>query len=233
MKILVLTNYGMGLYKFRKELLETLCKSNNVVVALPDSEYTESLKNIGCEFIQFEFDRRGINPISDFKQIIRYKKLIKNIKPDVVLTYTIKPNVYGGIACRLTKTPYIVNVTGLGTSIENGGVLGTISRMLYKVGLKKASCVFFQNKDNCAFFEKNKLFFGNAHVIPGSGVNLNYHIPYDYPSEDNGIKFVFIGRIMRDKGIEELLEAMKSIHKKFPYTSLDIIGGCDENYEDI
>lgn len=233
MKILVLSNFGMGLYKFRKELLAVLCRDNEVYVALPDGEYTAKLKEIGCQYVSFEFNRRGINPISDFKQILNYRKLIKKIRPDVVLTYTIKPNVYGGIACRLTKTPYIVNVTGLGTSIENGGLLSFVSTTLYKVGLKKAHCVFFQNKENYKLFIEKNIYKGNARVIPGSGVNLEYHPYKEYPKDDSKIKFLFIGRIMRDKGINELLEAMKCIHLQYPNTSLDILGGCDEDYADL
>ena len=233
MKILVLTNFGMGLYKFRRELLEVLCGNNEVYVALPDGEYTEKLKEIGCRYVPFEFNRRGINPIADFKQILDYRKLIKKVRPDVVLTYTIKPNVYGGIACRLTKTPYIVNVTGLGTSIENGGLLSFISTTLYRVGLKKANCVFFQNKENYDLFVERKIYKGTARVIPGSGVNLEYHTYKEYPDDASYIKFLFIGRIMRDKGVNELLQAMKDIHMLYPNASLDILGGCDEDYADL
>ncbi len=233
MKILVLSNYAMGLYKFRKELIEELCKDNEVCIALPDGEFVLELKELGCKFIQFEFNRRGMNPVSDLKQIKRYVSVINDVKPDVVLSYTIKPNVYGGIACQLTKTPYIANVTGLGTSIENGGFLGFISTTLYKIGLKKAKCVFFQNKNNKELFENRKIVKGKTRLIPGSGVNLSNHIIEEYPAENDDIKFLFVGRIMKDKGINELLEAFETIHNKYPNTSLDIVGGCDEDYEDI
>lgn len=233
MKILVLSNFAMGLYKFRKELLETLCVNNKVYVALPDGEFVSELKEIGCEFIQFEFNRRGINPFDDLNQISRYKKLIKTLKPDVVLTYTIKPNVYGGIACQITKTPYIANVTGLGTSIENGGLLGFVSTTLYKIGLKKANCVFFQNRNNKALFENKNIVASNTRLIPGSGVNLSNHCLEEYPTDENGIRFLFIGRIMKDKGINELLDAFELIHKKYANISLDIVGGCDEDYDSI
>lgn len=233
MRILVLSNFALGLYKFRKELLEILCKENDVYIALPDGEFIPELKELGCNFIPFEFNRRGINPISDLIQIKRYISLIKNYAPDVVLTYTIKPNVYGGIACIMTKTPYIANVTGLGTSIENGGLLGFISTTLYKIGLKKANCVFFQNKNNKELFEKKEIFNGKDRLIPGSGVNLDNHNLEEYPTCENQIGFLFIGRIMRDKGINELLQAIEIIHSKYPSVTLDIVGGCDEDYEHI
>lgn len=233
MRVLVLTNSDIGLYKFRQELLEKLCCGHEVYVALPSGEFISALENIGCKFIPFEFDRRGMNPVKDINQILRYIKAIKRIKPDVVLTYTIKPNVYGGIACQIRKVPYIANVTGLGTSIENGGLIGYISTSLYRLGLKRAQCVFFQNKDNQKLFKDKKIVKGNAELIPGSGVNLNTHCLEAYPSDEFGIKFLFIGRIMKDKGIDELLQAMEILHKKYPNISLDIVGGFDEDYENV
>ena len=232
MRILILANYALGLYKFRKELIETLCSNHKVYIALPDGDFIDELKEIGCEFIPFEFNRRGMNPIDDLKQLTRYIRLIKSLRPDVVLTYTIKPNVYGGLVGRFTKTPYIANVTGLGTSIENGGLLGFISTSLYKIGLKKASCVFFQNESNRKLFTDKGIVCGKTRLIPGSGVNLEMHSLEEYPAEDFGIRFLFIGRVMKDKGINELLEAIQHIHEMHPNTSLDIIGGCDENYDE-
>ena len=119
MKVLILANNDTGLYKFRKELIEKLCEDNSVYIALPYGDLIEPLKELGCEYIQMEFNRRGTNPVKDIAQIYQYVKLIKKIKPDIVLTYTIKPNVYGGIACQIMKTPYISNITGLGTIVCN------------------------------------------------------------------------------------------------------------------
>lgn len=145
MRILILSNFGMGLYKFRKELLEALIKTGDeVYISLPHDEYVPKLENLGCKFIESKVDRRGTNPITDLKLLSTYLKIIRKIKPDIVLTYTIKPNVYGGIACRITKTPYMANVTGLGTSIENEGLMQKLSLAFYKLGLKNAKCVFFK-----------------------------------------------------------------------------------------
>ena len=190
------------------------------------------MKQLGCKFVQFEFNRRGTNPIADFTQITRYVKLLKEHKPDIVLTYTIKPNVYGGLACRITKLPYIANVTGLGTTIENGGLLSFISTSLYKVGLKGASCVFFQNKDNQKLFIDRKIVKGKTRLIPGSGVNLQAHCVEPYPDDKEGIRFLFVGRIMKDKGIGELLEAIHLIHQENDKVTLDVVGWSDEDYSE-
>jgi glycosyltransferase involved in cell wall biosynthesis len=232
MKVLVLANLGMGLYKFRKELLEELIRNNQeVFIALPYDDYVSKLESLGCKYEKItHLDRRGTNPLKDFKLILSYVKLIKRIKPDVVLTYTIKPNVYGGLACRITKTPYITNVTGLGTSLVNKGVIQKLTLFLYKIGLKKASSVFFQNKTNLEYFNKEEIVNHNAKLIPGSGVNLSQHNFEQYPDEKKGIKFLFIGRIMKDKGIEELLQAAKEVKQRYPSTRFDLIGASEEDY---
>ena len=232
MRIVILTNADIGLYKFRKELIERFCKEHEVYIILPDGEFIEPLKKMGCKFIPFEFNRRGTNPIADFGQIKRYVKLLKELKPNIVLTYTIKPNVYGGLACQITKIPYIANVTGLGTTIENGGILSFISMSLYKIGLKGAGCVFFQNKNNELLFVEKKVVKGKTRLIPGSGVNLQTHCAEPYPSDQDDIRFLFVGRIMKDKGIGELLEAIHQIHKENQNVVLDIVGWSDEDYSE-
>ena len=145
-KILILTNSINGLYSFRRELIEELLRNSlNVIISAPNDTRTNYFKDIGCNMVETNISRRGTNPISDFKLLINYIRIINKTKPDVVLTYTIKPNVYGGIACRLTSTPQIANITGLGTAVENKGALQKITLALYKIGLKKSKSVFFQN----------------------------------------------------------------------------------------
>lgn len=231
MKILVIANFGMGLYNFRKELLEELInKKNEVIIALPNDEYVPKLKSLGCKFMETHLERRGTNPIKDLKLLLHYIKLIKRIRPDVVLTYTIKPNVYGGLACRITKTPYLTNITGLGTAVENKGIIQRITLLLYKIGLKKASCLFFQNETNQKFFCDRNIVKNKTRLVPGSGVNLEKHIFEDYPENEHNNRFLFIGRIMKSKGIEELVQATKIVKEKYPKTHFDLIGSCEEDY---
>lgn len=233
MRIVFLANADIGLYKFRKEIVEHFCRENEVIIVLPNGEYIPQLIKLGCTFIEFNFNRRGMNPFADTNQILRYYRLLKELRPDVVLTYTIKPNVYGGLACQLLKIPYIANITGLGTSIENGGLLSFITKTLYKLGLKKSDCVFFQNKSNQDLFVDNKIVKGKTLLIPGSGVNLEANSYEQYPTDENIIKFLFVGRIMKDKGINELLEAAKTVKSQYSNTQFNIIGWCDEDYDSI
>ena len=230
MKTLILTNFDLGLYQFRRELIKELLKQGEVYISLPYGELVDKLIEDGCKFIETPLDRRGMNPVKDLVLIRFYISTIKKLKPDVVLTYTIKPNVYGGMVCGMLHVPYLSNITGLGTSIQNGGPVAELSLSLYRAGLKKTRCAFFQNQTNRHFFVTKGIAKGKTRLVPGSGVNLQQHCAEPYPDEINGIHFLFVGRIMRDKGIGELLEAFKTIHNKHPNVTIDVVGPEEEDY---
>lgn len=231
MKVLILTNNDVGLYKFRREILEDLVQDHTVYIALPDGEFISALKELGCNYCNIEFERRGMNPFKDLKLFISYAKLISKIKPDVVLTYTIKPTIYGGIVSILKRKKYIVNITGLGTAVENPGMLQKLILLTYKFALAKASCVFFQNQSNMDFFQERNLVHSKCRLIPGSGVNIEEYKYEKYPmTEPKADKFLFVGRIMKDKGIGELLEVAEITKKTYPNVMFDIVGGLDEDY---
>lgn len=230
MTVLILINNDFWLYRLRRELLVSLCEKDQVFCALPYGELIPELKKIGGTYIPFEFDRRGMNPFADLGQLLRYILLIRKIRPDAVLTYTIKPNVYGGLACRITKTPYIANVTGIGAAVANGGVLSMITTSLYATGLKGARCVFFQNTAHREMFLKRQLVRGKTRLIPGSGVNPSDYRLTKYPPPGRETRFLFVGRIMRVKGIEELLAAMRELRQSGQDIFLDIVGPYDEDY---
>jgi galacturonosyltransferase len=192
------------------------------------------LRELGCHIIDLPLERRGTNPIQDWKLLRRYRTLLKEIRPDVVLTYTVKANVYGGWACCRTKTPYLANVTGLGDAIEHPGLLRKLVLALYRLGLRRANCVFFQNASNREFFLKQGAIGKKVPtcLLPGSGVNLKVHCPEVYPHEDNELRFLFIGRVMRDKGVEELFEAIEKIIKNNIEVRFRFLGDCDAAYRD-
>ena len=232
MRILILTNHDLGLYKFRKEVLETLLKENEVFVSMPRGIFTDKIIEMGCHYIDTSFERKGKNPFKDLELLSFYKKTIKEVKPDVVLTYTIKPNVYGGLACQQLKVPYIANVTGLGSAIENGGLLQFISLNLYKLGLKKADMVFFQNDANRDFMLKKNAVGKNYDMLPGSGVNLSQYEACEFPS-DKTIDFTYVGRLMTEKGFELYAEAAKCITGKYPNTRFHVCGPDEDNYRGL
>lgn len=233
MKILILSNNAAGLYKFRKELLiDLISKGFEVYLSISPDEYSEKIREIGCYILNTELDRRGTNPIKDFLLILAYRKYIKRIGPDVVLTYTIKPDIYGGLTCAFYNVPYISNVTGLGSSIENKGILRRLTLLLYKLALSNAEKVFFQNQANKDYFEKIGITEANSQLIPGSGVNLIENCYEPYPPEDGSLRFLFIGRIMKDKGIEELFECAKKVRADHKSVLFNIVGPCEEKYQE-
>ena len=154
-RISILANSSSGLYGFRNELVLELLKKYEVYASLPDKTNNAELEEEGCKVIETPINRRGMNPTEDIKLFCGYLSLMKQIKPDLVLSYTIKPNVYGGLACRIKGIPYMANITGLGSALENPGILQLLTKILYKSGLKNARTVFFQNNNNLEFFEKN------------------------------------------------------------------------------
>lgn len=234
MKVLILTNKLTGLLSFRRELLEVLKdKGYKVVVSAPfEKIVSEQLEQYNCKLIPTFVNRRGINPIKDFFLIMSYKRIIKQEKPDVVLSYTIKPNLYGGLACKWANVPQIINVTGLGTAVENPGLLQKFVIGLYKVCLNKVRLMFFQNTANLNFCKEHGMINGRYELLPGSGVNLDRFVAAPMP-EGNVVKFMFISRLMKQKGIEEYLGMAERIKKENPNTEFHIIGACDDgNYKE-
>jgi glycosyltransferase involved in cell wall biosynthesis len=232
-KILILTNSLDGFYRFRHELItELLKKKYTVYLSAPMDVREDYYRQLGVVLIDTKINRRGINPLKDMILFLFYKKLINSFKPDIILTYTIKPNIYGGLASRLIKTPYLVNVTGLGTAVENKGILQIITTRLYKVALKKAYIIFFQNIENMNFMLKKGIKGKHQMLLPGSGINVERFRFLEYPN-DEVLHFLFIGRVMKAKGIDYYLEAAKHIKLKYPNTVFHILGAYEEDYKSI
>lgn len=233
MKILILANNDLGLYKFRKELIEELIhRDNEVYLSLPYGELIKPFENMGCTFIETPIDRRGINAKTDFILLRIYWKMMKEINPDLVITYTIKPNIYGGIAARFLNRHYAENITGLGTAFEKTGLVKTLVVNLYKIALKKAQVVFFENGSNrdtllsLACCRKEQ-----AIVLDGAGVNTEMYTYQPYPNNER-VKFLFIGRVMKEKGVDELFEATKRLTNEGLKCSLDVVGPFEEDYKE-
>lgn len=231
MKVLFLANNDAGLYRFRKELLQSLIPDHEVHVACPFGTFVEELRGLGCILHETKMEVHGMNPIGEYKLYSSYKMLIRNIKPQIVFTYTIKPNVYGGYACQRLHIPYVANVTGLGTAVMGGGKIAKITQTLYRLGLKKAQKIFFQNSEDRDFMVKHGIVKSNFDLLPGSGVNLADNVLLPYPQGET-IDFVFISRVMKEKGADQFIDAAKVISSKYPNTRFHICGRCEEEYKD-
>lgn len=232
-KILILANSDIGLYLFRRELITELLKENELHIALPNGEYVQELKNMGCQFHATPIERRGMNPLSDFGLLLNYLGLIGRVKPNLIVTYTIKPNIYGGMAARIKGVPYAVNVTGLGTAFEKGIILRRFVSFLYKLALYKAKVVFFENQLNRTVFVKERIVRKSQQcVLKGAGVNLDFYPLLPYPKEKSNFRFLFMGRVMQEKGIDELLLALDRLRREQYSCVLDIVGGMEEDYRE-
>lgn len=233
-RILILANHSGGLYDFRKDLIAELKKHANVTVAVPHNDRWEELHKLADRVIELPVDRRGRNPLHDSNLFQQYRAMLKEVKPDLVLTYTIKPNIYGGLACRMAHIPYAVNITGLGSAIENGGWLKRFVLMLYKLALKGAKVVFFENTGNRdTLVAAGVVPNGRDVVLNGAGVNLEDYPCQTYPQE-GPVRFLFVGRVMHEKGVDELFAAAKRMKQKYgDGVEFHIVGSFEEAYKPV
>lgn len=235
-KALILANSSSGLYDFRNELLLRLLDEGfEVVISLPDNLKVKELTQEGCRVIHTEINRRGVNPVQDMALFGAYKKLLKEERPDIVITYTIKPNIYGGYACRKLKIPYISTVTGLGSTFERGGILLKLIVFMYKASLKKCRCLFFQNDQNRLIFEKYGIKSLKAVTVSGSGVNLQKHKFEEYPGHSDDVtRFLYIGRLMEEKGSREYIYCADKLHEKYGNkVSFSAVGYSEDGFADV
>ena len=224
-KIIILTNHADDIICFRKELIEELFnKGNQIIISCPYGEKLKFLDKRIYEYDNVKINRRGTNIIKDIKLFFHYIVLLKKCKPDIILCYTIKPNIYASIAARILKLEYINNITGFGSILNKGKILKKIIFTMLKIALKKSKCVFFQNETNMNLAIQNKLVKKNYKLIPGSGVNIDKFKLQDYPKNDDIIVFNYIGRVLKEKGIDDYIEAAKKIKQKYKNTEFNIIG---------
>lgn len=229
--VLILSNHHLYTYNLRKELIEKLLEFNyRVVLALPYGEKVELLKEMGCEFIDVPLDRRGTNPIAELKLLFAYFKILKKVQPDIVLTYTLKPNMYGGLACRLFRSNVIHTVTGLGSVFVRDVSYKKVIIWLNKLAFKSANLITFMNEHNKELYSELNIIANDQKtmIVAGSGVNLD-RFKYTELKEKDEITFTFIARVLKDKGIEEFLGSAKELKNKYKNINFEVVGFVDEN----
>ncbi len=230
-KILIIANEWTTIVHFRLEIIESLIKAGyHVIGALPVCEQADIIRETGCELVNLDVARHGKNPFKDFAMMKQCRAIIGRYKPDVVVTYTIKPNVYGSYACRLTKTPYINNITGIGTILQKKSALSLLMMKMMKLAFKKSSCVFFQNTDNYERFLKEGVINKKTNVdfLPGSGVNLDKFALAPMKNDDI-VKFIIVSRARHDKGYAEYFDAAEKIKEKYPNTEFHVVGWYEDD----
>lgn len=232
-RILILTNTSGGLYLFRRELIQKLHRHHDIYVVTSDTGRTDELMSLGCNVDIVEIDRRGINPLKDLKYFLCILSKIFRIKPNNIITYTVKPNIYGGICARICHKEYVVNVTGLGTGFQSDKIRNILIK-LYRIATKSAKAVFCENESikeeliKYGICPENKIV-----VLSGAGVNLNHFSYIPYPDDEEIFNFLFVGRVMKEKGIDELIESINRLNSEGFNCKLTVVGGCEEDYKDI
>ncbi len=224
-KVLFIDNTAHHVYG-QMHLMDAFAKQGySIVVMIPDDKkYTLELAKKGYKLIFQKVNGKSINPLNNIKLLRDISNKIKKIRPDLICSFTIKPNLYAAIAARRLSIPIIANITGLGYIFMKKGLVHSVVINLYKYAFKSLDCVFFQNPDDRELMLKENIFRENTLIklLPGSGVNLtkfSYHGLVEKP-----VVFLFSGRLLWDKGIKELVEAMRQVKQKHPETKLVIIG---------
>ncbi len=229
-KVMIISNVSDAL-DFRRELIDALTNKYEVTIVCEDERYIPQYRALGCDYIKSNSSQHGTNPLQEIATVSDYKRILQKNKPDLVITYTIKPNIYGGIACASQGIPYIANITGLSEAIISGGWLSKALLRLYRYGLRKAYKVIFQNNNTKDLFSAHRIIKNNAITVAGSGVNLQEHPFEKYPEQSEETVFLSLGRIIKAKGIDELLGAAKRIKTNHPFVKFKLLGTIHENYD--
>ncbi|MEE1115088.1 MAG: glycosyltransferase family 4 protein [Eubacterium sp.] len=209
-KILLITNHSYMFWQFRRELTARLLEEGDVLISTPFTGHQEDFAAMGCRMIETKIDRRGMNPGEELKLYRFYQKLLREEKPDFVLTWSVKPNLYAADLCRRMKIPYAITVQGLGTAFQKKGIRELVT-MLYRRSCRGAERVFFENEGNADLFRREKITAEEKIVVlNGAGVNTESFPYVPYP-DSKVFHFLYLGRLMREKGIRELFAAAERL----------------------
>lgn len=224
--LLLSANSAWNILNFRMELVEALEDAGyEIAVAAPEGQEARALQRRGVRFLPLEMSAGGTSPLQDAALLARYVQLLKAIRPAAFLGFTPKPNVYGSLAARFCRVPAIANVTGLGTAFIHGSKLERLVSLLYRLSLKRSEAVFFHNPDDRDLFVERRLVDpGRASIIPGSGVDLGKFAPIPLPGGTEDPAFLFVGRLLWEKGAGEFAEAAAAIKALYPRAQFRMIG---------
>lgn len=234
--IALITNNDDDVYCFRLELIQAILNAGySMLISCPNGPKFEAMEEArlrrNIEFIYDDpiIDRRGTSIINDTKLLLHYRNLLRQYRPSIILTYTAKPNIYASFAAHRLHIPVINNVTGLGSIVNMTGMKKRLIMALFKAAYRRSACIMFQNSTNMKLAKELGWIKGEYRLIPGSGVALDRFPVLDYPDGGDGksgapVIFNYMGRVLRDKGINDYIEAAKRIKAKYPKTEFNVIG---------
>lgn len=229
-RVLISANAGWNIVNFRSGLVRALITDGHVVIAaIPDDDAVAAVRALGAQTIVLPVARGSISVIADLMLVMRFAAIMRIERPDVLLSWTIKPNVYGAFAAALFGIPVIANISGLGTAFIESNWLTVIVRGLYRIGLRRAATIFFQNADDRALFVDTGLVrVARTALLPGSGIDTAAFDSAIYPAPTDGVfRFLLIARLIRDKGVHEFVEAARSLARQYPDVRFEVLGPID------
>lgn len=229
MKIVMSVNAAWNIWNFRRGLVEALIADGHAVTILAPKDDTASrLEALGCRVCHLEMSVKGLNPVQDLRLAFRFRRLFRQLQPDMILSFTIKNNIFGAFAAKMTGIPFVPNVTGLGTAFLSGGGLERVAVALYRNAFRNLPVVFFQNGDDRDLFLGRRIVTGHqARRLPGSGIDLDRFCAAPYPPEGQAAVFLMIARLLRDKGILEYVAAARLVKATHPDARFRILGATD------
>lgn len=221
-------NTAWNILNFRMPLVRALLAKGHKVTILGPADGAEAqLEAAGCRFMPLDMNVKGLSPRDDHALMRRFRRIFTAERPDLVLSYTIKNNIFGAMAARRLGIPFLPNVTGLGTAFLSGGLLQRVAEMLYRRAFARVPCVFFQNEEDRDLFLARRLVRPEqVRLLPGSGVDLEYFVPAPVPTETSEARpsFLMIARLLRDKGVVEYVEAARIIRARRPDIRFRLLG---------
>ena len=224
MNITIIENHVISANTVRRKLTETLVADgyNITILTTGNSADLEMARRMGCEVI--DVGASNTNPLRVVTYMSKLYFFLQKKKTDVCLTFTMRPAIWGNMVCRRLNIPVITNITGIGPLAESDTLAYKLARLLYRSSLKKTKVVFFQNKDDLGIFKsRNYVRAEQVQIIPGSGVDTDYFYPREKELSEKFI-FLFIGRLIKDKGIFEFVAAAEIIKKQYPQVVCQIVG---------
>ncbi|MCS6821744.1 MAG: glycosyltransferase family 4 protein [Microscillaceae bacterium] len=231
MRIAIVLNTSWNIYNFRQGLVQSLLQEGHQIIAIaPYDKYSEKLVEMGCEYKPVKLQNKGSNPFKDLQFTWQLFKIFRETSPDIVLQFTIKPNIYGTFAARLLNIPVVNNVCGLGTVFLRKGLTSLVAKLLYKLAFWFPEKVFFQNEEDLKLFvEKRLVDYKITDLVPGSGIDLNKFQPQEKPTKNKEFTFLMIARLLYDKGIMEYVEAANILKNKGIEARFQILGAVEED----
>jgi glycosyltransferase involved in cell wall biosynthesis len=229
MKIVMTVNAVWNIWNFRLPLVAALlADGHEVIVVAPRDDKAAALEEMGCEIRNINMNVKGLNPLEDIQLLFQLLRIFQEIQPDVVLSFTIKNNIFGALAAKILRIPFVPNVTGLGTAFLSGRILERAAITLYWIAFHKLPIVFFQNDDDRHLFLNKKILTSRqAYLLPGSGIDLVRFSPVPYPENGEETVFLLVARLLRDKGIQEYVEAARYVKVAYPKSRFQILGSID------